>query len=301
MRWLLVVGLAVGLLGYGAWRLNSASGAGATLSMSGAPASVAAGGPAFSVSISVAGVTNLAAYEWQLAFDPNVVAFESATDGSFLGSTGRAVSCALPPAADLEPGNVLFGCETTGSASGPNGSGLLSSARFQVVAGGAPDIHLVCAGPADPLGEPIDVSNLPVCGSSVTPTPGPGETPGPGDTPVPTSTPGGPAETPAPGATPTPAGPLPTPTPLPPGLEAVPLVAGCSPVASTYADATPIETIAGAVGPEGNLVSLWMFESGTWRAFSPQFPEVSNLTEVGFLDVAFVCAGGPGAFVRPVV
>jgi hypothetical protein len=84
-------------------------------------------------------------------------------------------------------------------------------------------------------------------------------------------------------------------------MEAVPLAAGCNPVASTYADDTPIQTIADAVGPAGNLVSLWEFEQSTWRAFSPEFPQVSDLTEVDFLDVVFACVRGPGAFVRLVV
>jgi hypothetical protein len=294
LRWLLIVGLTLGLLGLGAWRLETASGQAPTLSIAGVPASVAAGGASFNVQISIAGVTNLGTYEWQLSFDPNVVAFQSATDGAFLGSTGRPVACQppiLPPSQDLQPGNVRFGCATGGSApAGPNGGGLLSTVAFQPVGDGAPNIQFVCAGLGDPLGDDIPIGNVPPCGSAVTPTPGPSETPGP------TSTPGG-----APAATATPAGPLPTATPLPPGLEAVPLVAGCSPLASTYADATPIGTIADAVGPAGNLISVWMFDGGTWRAFSPQFPEVSDLTEANFLDVVFVCVGGPGAFVRLVV
>jgi hypothetical protein len=96
-------------------------------------------------------------------------------------------------------------------------------------------------------------------------------------------------------------GPRPTPTPLPPGLEAVPLAAGCNPVTSTYPDGTPIQTLADAVGPAGNLISLWMFEAGTWRAFSPQYPQASDLTEADLLDVVFTCVGGPGDFVRRIV
>jgi hypothetical protein len=299
LRWLLIVGLALGLVGLGAWRLNVASGDGATLSIAGVPASVAEGDAAFQVQISVAGVTNLGAYEWQLAFDPNVVAFVSPADpgamnGPFLGSTGRHVDCVppvLPPSEGLEPGNVRFGCLTGGSApAGPNGGGLLSTVAFQPVADGAPNIQFVCAGLGDPLGNNIPISNVLPCVSPITPTPGPGETP------APTSTPGS-----APAATATPAGPLPTATPLPAGMEAVPLAAGCSPVASTYADGTPIGTIADAVGPAGNLISLWMFDAGTWRAYSPQFPEVSDLTEANFLDVVFACVASPGAFVRLVV
>lgn len=118
LRWLLVVALALGLVVLGAWRLDVASGDGATMSVEGAPASVTTGGAAFDVQIKVAGVANLAAYEWQLAFDPNVVSFVSATDGGFLGSTGRAVSCQppiVPPNENLQPGNVRVGCASVGS------------------------------------------------------------------------------------------------------------------------------------------------------------------------------------------
>jgi len=120
-----------------------------------------------------------------------------------------------------------------------------------------------------------------------------GLTPSPGTA---TATPPGPG----PSATPV-SGPAATPTPLPPGMEAVGLAAGCNPVASTQADNTPIQTIAGGVGPAGNLTSLWEFEAGAWRGYSPQFPDVSDLQETDFLDVVFICTAGPGAFVRPVV
>ncbi len=96
-------------------------------------------------------------------------------------------------------------------------------------------------------------------------------------------------------------GPAATPTPLPPGMEAVTLVAGCNPVATTYPDNTPAQTIASNVGPAGSLTSLWEFDQGTWLGYSPEFPEVSDLQKKDFLDVVFICVATPGAFVRPVV
>lgn len=115
---------------------------------------------------------------------------------------------------------------------------------------------------------------------------------------APTSTPSSIA---TPTSTPSATGPGVTPTPLPPGMEAVDLVAGCNPVASTYPDATAVQTIAGNVGPAAILDALWEFEMGTWLGYSPQFPEVSDLREKDFLDVVFVCVSAPGVFVRPAV
>jgi len=115
---------------------------------------------------------------------------------------------------------------------------------------------------------------------------------------APTSTP---SNIGTPTSTPSATGPGATATPLPPGMEAVDLVAGCNPVASTYPDATAAQTIADNVGPAGILDSLWEFEMGTWLGYSPQFPEVSDLREKDFLDVVFVCVSSSGAFVRPIV
>jgi hypothetical protein len=123
-----------------------------------------------------------------------------------------------------------------------------------------------------------------------------------GPVPTPTGTPatGTPAATATPGGTPA-TGPAATPTPLPPGMEAIDLAMGCNPVTNTYPDNTPVQTIASSVGPTGTLTSLWQFELGAWLGYSPEFPEVSNLQEMGFLDVVFICVAGPGAFGRPVV
>ena len=139
--------------------------------------------------IRLAGVTNLGAYEWQLRFDPAVVQFVEATNGPFLGSSGRTVSCLppiLPPTNGLEPGNVRFGCVTSGGPPpGPDGGGLLSTATFEPVADGAPNVQFVCAGLGDPLGEDIPVSNVPPCVAPATPTPY--GTPPPTGTPAPSA------------------------------------------------------------------------------------------------------------------
>jgi hypothetical protein len=83
--------------------------------------------------------------------------------------------------------------------------------------------------------------------------------------------------------------------------EVVQLVQGCNPVATTYPDNTPIGTIASAVSPPGILVSIWEFDMSVWLGYSPQFPDVSDLTHKDFLDVVFLCVSAEGTFTRPEV
>jgi CSLREA domain-containing protein len=114
-----------------------------------------------------------------------------------------------------------------------------------------------------------------------------------------------PTGTPTPTVTETPGGatatPTVTPTGTPGGVETLPLTAGCNPVAWTGANGTPIANIAGAVSPTEILVALWQFEGGVWMGYSPQFPEVSDLTQMDRLDVVFVCVSTNGTFSRPVI
>ena len=84
-------------------------------------------------------------------------------------------------------------------------------------------------------------------------------------------------------------------------MEAVGLATGCNSVTSTYGDATPIQTIATAVGPAGALEALWAFELGIWLGYSPEFAQASDLTAADFLEVLFICARSPGSFARPIV
>ena len=85
--------------------------------------------------------------------------------------------------------------------------------------------------------------------------------------------------------------------------ESVDLVAACNPLASTWADGTPIETVAGAVAPPEALDAVWAFdpESGVWQGYSPAAPEASDLASVGELDAIFVCMNASATISRPVI
>jgi len=99
--------------------------------------------------------------------------------------------------------------------------------------------------------------------------------------------------------TPTPTQAAPTCTAAP--TEDVPLLPGCNPVTTTYPDAVPIGTIAGAVSPPGILESIWELELGVWVAYSPFFPQATDLAQKDRLDVVFICVGSEGTFARPAV
>ncbi len=87
-------------------------------------------------------------------------------------------------------------------------------------------------------------------------------------------------------------------------MESVTLAGGtCNPVASTYADGTPIATIAAGVSPSGILISIWWYNtgSGTWLGYSAQFPDQSDLSSVDRLEAIFICVSSAGTWSRPII
>jgi len=244
------------------------------------------------VNITAAG-TAYAGYGLQVQFDSSRLVWVSVPPSGFAYVNSESHGMTLKADAFLSANIVEGGAVSPGDTT--NFTGTVALLRFKCVAGGLASLSPV---PPDP-GPPV-VSNTTTLGSGGGPIgtalAGIEVTCGEGPGPAPTTTPSSVAATPTP-----PLGPQPTPTPLPPGFEAVPVAAGCNPVTSTYPDGTPVETIAGAVGPAGSLISLWKFDVGSWRAYSPQYPQASDLADADLLDVMFVCVGGPGDFVRPVV
>jgi len=136
----------------------------------------------------------------------------------------------------------------------------------------------------------------PVATATFTPTPVT-----PTNTPVNTNTPVGSA-TPTRTATPVPGAATATPTTGP--MESVTLAGNtCNPVASTYPDDTAIATIAGAVSPSTNLISIWWLDAaaGRWLGYSPQFVAQSDLTLVDRLEAIFICVSSASTWSRPLI
>ena len=150
-------------------------------------------GSVMTVAIAVDAVTNLGAYEFTLAFDPNVLEFVSVSNGSFLGSSGRAVFCPPPT---IGANTIRFGCVTSGSTpEGPSGSGVLSVLVFLASNPGTSTLHLFGVGLANPRGADIptaveDGEVMVTLAPTPTPTPCPdGICPTPTIKPTPTVTP----------------------------------------------------------------------------------------------------------------
>jgi hypothetical protein len=96
-------------------------------------------GDAFTIDVAAENVTNLAAFEFIISFDPEILSVGSIQESGFLGSTGLAVSCQGPITDPdyVPPGSVRFGCETTKlAAARPSGSGVLATVTFVAIGEG---------------------------------------------------------------------------------------------------------------------------------------------------------------------
>lgn len=177
-------------------------------------AQVANVGNTLTVHVNIANATDLGAYQFNLAYDPAILQLTNATNGSFLGSSGRSVS-QLGPIIDNSLGTLTLGAFSFGDPVGPNGTGPLADLTFTMVGTGSSDLVLsnliLTTTTAAPVTSGVVGGSVssPVIDLTPTPTlePTAGLTPTPTSTPVPT-----PTSTPAPTFTPTPT-PSPEPTP----------------------------------------------------------------------------------------
>jgi hypothetical protein len=143
------------------------------------------------VDIVVEDAQSLGSYSFVLDWDENVLAFVSVTNGPFLGSTGRIVTC-LPPA--LSANSVSVSCSSTGVIlPGPDGTGVLATITFSPVANGTSALGLQNVVITNTLSLPsaVEATDGSVTVAIPTPTPTVTLTPSPtaSATPTPTSTP----------------------------------------------------------------------------------------------------------------
>lgn len=81
------------------------------------------------------------------------------------------------------------------------------------------------------------------------------------------------------------------------------LYPGCNNIALTFPDGTTSQAVVQAVTPAGSVESLWRHNGAQNRfeGFSPQYPQVSDLLTVNFLDAVWFCmtSGAPPGGMPP--
>jgi hypothetical protein len=96
--------------------------------------SLAASGTRFAVDIVIRDAVSLGAFQFTLAYPPDLVAYDGFEIGPFLGSTGRPVTT-FPPI--VQSDRVTLVAASQRGAPGPSGSGTLATLHFQAVGAGS--------------------------------------------------------------------------------------------------------------------------------------------------------------------
>jgi hypothetical protein len=99
-------------------------------------------GATFTVEVRVSDVSSVGGYEFEMAFDGDVVEVLDVEDGGFFEGTGRSVM-ALEPEIDNGAGRVIFGAVTLGDGAGARGDGRLAVLTLKGVGDGVSDLDLL--------------------------------------------------------------------------------------------------------------------------------------------------------------
>lgn len=148
MRWNTLALLVMGVLLVGAALVQTRPLAanGPTLRLI-APNGALSGSQPFDVQVQAEGVTDLAAFEFDVVYDANVISLTDITVNSFLGASSGCNADAQRCAAPLGPlavsnGRKSVGGYTYGTGAGASGTGIVATLRFAPVASGTTSISL---------------------------------------------------------------------------------------------------------------------------------------------------------------
>lgn len=115
-------------------------------------------GQTFSLDIHIDGITDLYAFQFDLGFDPTILAAESVTEGSFLSSGGGS-TIFIPGTIDNVGGTIASTADAlTGPIPGVSGRGTLASIEFEALATGTTAISLANVDLFDSNLDPITFS-----------------------------------------------------------------------------------------------------------------------------------------------
>jgi len=98
-------------------------------------------GNGFSLDVSITDVTDLFAYQFDIAFDPAVLEAQSTTEGSLLPTGGSTFF--IPGTIDNTKGLISFTADSLiGAISGVNGTGVLAQLEFSAIGAGTSPVNL---------------------------------------------------------------------------------------------------------------------------------------------------------------
>ena len=128
------------------------------------------GGTDFKVGVAAENVSNLAAFQFTLSYDPSIIKYVGVSPTTFLKSTGREVMCPEPSVDEGKPRTLKLNCVTLGppvslgGAAGPDGYGVLAEVAFSPVGGGTVSLELkdgvLLAAEIDAQGAPAEIGTV---------------------------------------------------------------------------------------------------------------------------------------------
>jgi general secretion pathway protein D len=105
------------------------------------PTSTVTAGQSFSLDVSIADVSDLFAFQFDIGFDPTVLSATGVDEGSFLSSGGATFF--IPGFIDNGGGTVSFIANSLQTAvAGVGGSGVLATVRFMALTSGSSAVNL---------------------------------------------------------------------------------------------------------------------------------------------------------------
>lgn len=167
------------------------------------PASAPASGSTFTTDVTISGAQAVLGFQFDLNFDPAMLAVQSIELGPWLGSAGRSARPLGPDTRAAAEGRVVFGGFTLGDQPGASGDGLLATITWQALKDGESQVSLAKLQLAGSAGTALPSA----AGDAVAVAVGDSGAPAQAETPTPVAEP---APTPAPAAASQPTSGLPT-------------------------------------------------------------------------------------------
>ena len=132
-------------------------------------------GQTFTLDVSITGAADLYAFQFDVGFNPSVLAANSVSEGSFLTSAGTTFF--LPGSIDNIGGTITFNADSlVGAIPGASGAGILATLSFTSLATGSSAVGLFNVSAFDsflegivlstPAGSNVTVSGVPEPGSA---------------------------------------------------------------------------------------------------------------------------------------